>query len=212
MPLLACPAVFSGVFSQALLDKPAVAPFFNRLLGLNICKSTVRNILLENSFDLGPLRGEGTWDEFIKIHAQTLWACDFFSKKVWTIGGLVEYFVLFFIQPGNRRVHIAGITANPDGVWMAQQDRNLCMFFADQPEQATYIVCDRDSKFTEQFRAILESDDIEIVQTAVRAPNQNAYAERWCQSIKTECLNWFIVFGEKHLRYLVNEYVAYYHQ
>jgi len=123
-----------------------------------------------------------SWDEFIKMHAKTLWACDFFSKKVWTLGGLVEYFVLFFIQPGTRRVHIAGITANPDGAWMAQQARNMCMFFDDQSDPAKYLVCDRDTKFTEQFRAILESDGMEVVQTAIRAPNQNAYAERWCQS------------------------------
>jgi putative transposase len=81
-----------------------------------ICKTTVRNILLEYGFDPGPKRGEGTWDDFIKIHAKTLWACDFFSNKVWTLGGLIEYFILFFIQPGTRKVHIAGITAKPDGV------------------------------------------------------------------------------------------------
>ena len=181
-------------------------------LGLKICKGTVRNILLENGFDLGPKRGEGSWDEFIKMHAKTLWACDFFSKKVWTLGGLVEYFVLFFIQPGTRQVHIAGITANPDGPWMAQQARNMCMFFADQPEQARYLVCDRDTKFTGQFRAILESEGVEVVQTAVRAPNQNAYAERWCRSIKTEMLDHFVVLGETHLRYLIQEYVCYYHE
>jgi len=145
------------------------------------------------------------------MHAKTLWACDFFSKKVWTLGGLVEYFVLFFIQPGTRRVHIAGITANPDGAWMAQQARNMCMFFDDQSDPAKYLVCDRDTKFTEQFRAILESDGMEVVQTAIRAPNQNAYAERWCQSIKTEMLDHFIVLGEKHLRYLITEYVSHYH-
>ncbi|GAB6188041.1 integrase core domain-containing protein [Thermopirellula anaerolimosa] len=180
-------------------------------LGLNICKGTVRNILLENALDLGPTRGEGSWDEFIKMHAKTLWACDYFSKKVWTLGGLVEYFVLFFIQPGTRRVHIAGISANPDGAWMAQQARNLGMFFDDQPERAKYLVCDRDTKFTEQFRAILESEGVEVVQTAVRAPNQNAYAERFVQTIKTECFDLFIVLGEKHLRHLLTEFLAYYH-
>jgi hypothetical protein len=97
-------------------------------------------------------------------------ACDFFSKKVWTLGGLVEYFVLFLIQPGTRQVLIAGITANPDGAWMTQQARNLGMFFADQPEQAKYLVCDRDTKFTEQFQAIPKSEGMDTVQTAVRAP------------------------------------------
>jgi len=63
-------------------------------LGLaTISKGTVRNILLENGFELGPKRGPGTWDEFIKIHAKTLWACDFFSKKVVTIGGMAKYIV-----------------------------------------------------------------------------------------------------------------------
>lgn len=180
-------------------------------LGLKICKGTVRNILRENGFDLGPTRGQGSWDEFIKMHAKTLWACDFFSKKVWTLGGLVEYFVLFFIQPGTRGVHIAGITANPDGVWMAQQARNLCIFFDDQPEAARYLVCDRDAKFTEQFREILKSDGVEVLETAVRAPNQNAYAERFVQTIKTECLDLFVVLGENHLRYIISEYVAHYH-
>ncbi len=176
-----------------------------------ICKTTVRNILLEHGFDPGPKRGEGTWDDFIKIHAKTLWACDFFSKKVWTFGGLVEYFVLFFIQPSTRKVHIAGITANPDGVWMAQQARNLCMFFDDLPDRPKYIVCDQDTKFTAQFEEILKIDDIELKRTAVRAPNQNAYAERWVQSIKQECLDLFVVFGEKHFRHIIQEYVRYYH-
>jgi putative transposase len=69
-------------------------------LGLTICKGTVRNILLENGCDLGPKRGEGSWDEFIGMHTKTLCACDLCSNKVWTLGGLVKSFVLFFIQPG----------------------------------------------------------------------------------------------------------------
>lgn len=180
-------------------------------LGLSVCKGTVRNILRENGFDLGPNRGEGSWDQFITMHAKTLWACDFFSKRVWTLGGLVEYFVLFFIQPGTRQVHIAGITTNPDGDWMAQQARNLSMFFADRPEAARYVVCDRDAKFTAEFRAILKSDGVDVVRTAVRAPNQNAYAERFVQTIKSECLDLFIVLGEKHLRHIISEFVAHYH-
>lgn len=147
----------------------------------------------------------------MKIHATTLWAADFFSKKVWTLGGLVEYFVLFFIQPGTRKVHIAGISANPDAAWMMQQARNLRMFFGDQPEPVKYVVCDRDTKFTQKFREMLESDGVEVVQTAVRAPNQNAYAERFVQTVKTECLDHFIVLGEKHLRHLIQEFVAHYH-
>jgi putative transposase len=178
----------------------------------SVCKTTIRNILKEYGFDPGPKRGEGTWDDFIRIHAKTLWACDFISKKVWTLGGLVDFFVLFFIHVDTRKVHIAGITTNPDGRWMAQQARNMCMFFDEWPDRPKYIVCDKDTKFTEQFEAILESDDIELKRTAVRAPNQNAYAERFAQTIQQECLDHFVVLGEKHLRHIIQEFVAYYNE
>ncbi len=92
-----------------------------------ICRSTVVKILKDHGLDPGPKRGEGTWDEFIKTHTQTLYACDFFSKKVWTLRGLVDVFILFVIHVGSRRVHIAGICTNPDGIWMAQQ-RETCRF------------------------------------------------------------------------------------
>ena len=182
-------------------------------LGLrNICKSTVRNILKENGFDLGPSRGEGTWDEFIRIHAKTLWATDFVSKKVWTKIGLVEFFILFFIHIDSRKVHIAGVSANPDGPWMAQQARNMCMFFDDCPDKPEYIVCDRDSKYTKRFESILNSGGIELKKTSIRAPNQNAYAERFAQSLQVESLDHFIVLGEKHLVHIVREYEKYYNE
>ena len=91
-----------------------------RKLGITkISRATVLNILREHGLEPGPKRGEGTWDESLKRHAATLWACDFFSKKLWTTKGLVEIFELFFIQVGSRRVHLAGMTAHSDGRWMA---------------------------------------------------------------------------------------------
>ena len=131
---------------------------------------------------------------------------------MWTRGGLIDFFILFFIQIDTRKVHIAGITANPDGRWMAQQARNLCMYFDELPDRPRYIVCDRHSKFTRQFREILKDDDVRVVQTAVRAPNQNAYAERFAQTLQQECLDHFIVLGEKHLPYLVQEFMSYYNE
>jgi putative transposase len=178
----------------------------------SVCRSTVIKILKENGLDPGPKRGEGSWEEFIKQHAATLWACDFFSKKVWTASGLVEMFLLFFIHVGSRRVHLAGMTAHPNAGWMVQQARNVSMFMAEQEEAPRFLLRDRDTKFTQAFDAIFESDGVEVVKVAVRAPNMNAFAERIVQSIKTECLNNFIVFGEKHLRHLLTEYLAHYHE
>ena len=91
--------------------------------------SAVARILKENGFDPAPKRGDGSWGDFVRRHLKTLWATDFFTKKVWTPRGLVEYYVLFFIHVGTRRVHIAGMTPNPDGPWMKQQARNMCMVF-----------------------------------------------------------------------------------
>lgn len=123
----------------------------------------------------------------------------------------MDCFVLFYIHIATRRVHIAGITTNPDRVWLAQQARNACIFFNDQPRKAEFLIHDADGKFTPQFVEILKSDGVEQVKLPIRSPNLNAFAERWVQSIKHECLNHFIVFGENHMRYLVEEYAAHYH-
>ncbi len=178
----------------------------------NVSRSTVVNILREHGIDPGPKRGEGTWDEFVKRHAETLWATDFFSKKVWTKGGLVEFFVLFFINVATRRVHVAGMTANPNSAWMAQQARSMTMFFNELPEKPTLVIHDYDSKYTAEFDALLKSEGIDAKKVGPLAPNLNAYAERWVQSIKQECLEHFIVFGEKHLRHIIGEYVTHYNE
>ncbi|MBL8823977.1 MAG: hypothetical protein JNJ77_15425 [Planctomycetia bacterium] len=83
-------------------------------LGIKICDTTVKNILIAAGIDPCPERGDKPWAEFIKQHAQTLWATDFFSKKVWTLRGFVDVFVLFFIHIESRRVILGGITTNPD--------------------------------------------------------------------------------------------------
>ena len=179
----------------------------------NISRSTIARILQEHGFEPGPKRGEGTWHEFVQRHIKTLWATDFFTTKVWTLGGPVMYYTLFFIHVHTRRVHIAGVTPNPDGRWMAQQARNMSMIFGDEPEEyrPTHIVRDRDSKFSEQFCSILESEDIEFRPIPPRSPNMNPFAEVWVQRTKHEVLNNFIVFGEKHLRHILKEWLAYYH-
>lgn len=148
----------------------------------------------------------------MKRHAETLWATDFFSKKVWTKGGLVEFFVLFFIHVATRRVHVAGMTPNPNSAWMAQQARNMNSFFDELPERPTLVIHDHDSKYTAEFDAILKSEGIETKEVGPMAPNLNAYAERWVQSVRQECLEHFIVFGEAHLRHILGENATFYNE
>jgi transposase InsO family protein len=122
--------------------------------------------------------------------------------------------VLFFIHLHTRRVHIAGMTPNPDGAWMGQAARNMSMVFDEEPVEfrPTHIVRDRDSRFTEHFCSILETDGIEFRPIPPRSPNLNPYAESWVGRTRAECLNWFIVFGEAHLRHIVECWLTHYHK
>jgi putative transposase len=175
-----------------------------------ICRNTVKNILKAEGFNLGPKQGLGSWDYFVKIHWQTLWACDFFTKEIRTFFGKVTCYVLFFIEVHTRRVHIAGITLNPDGPWMAQTARNVRMWLEEEGIEPSYIIRDGDKKFTEQFDDIIESTGATMNKLPRKSPNLNPYAEAWVGSIKGECLDQFIIFGQRHFEYLVTTYVAYY--
>ena len=175
-----------------------------------VCKSTVKKLLQDNGYDPGPRRGPGSWADFIRRHAATLWACDFFSARTWTTRGVVEIYVFFFLHVGSRRVHLAGMTANPDGDWMKQQARNVAMHFAEQPIKPRMLIRDHDGKFTKEFDAILQSEGVEIKKVGPRAPNLSAHAERWVQSVRVECLDHFVVLGEAHLRHILTSYVTWY--
>jgi len=86
-----------------------------RKLGIrSVSRNTVKNTLKCNGYNPGPQRGKGTWDEFLKIHFQTLSQCDFFSKKVLTPKGLRDLFVLVFLHVETRRVFITPATYHPE--------------------------------------------------------------------------------------------------
>lgn len=177
-----------------------------------LCKTTIKNILKEAGLDPGPKRGEGTWTDFLQRHAQTLWSSDFFSVKTLTTKGLVELYALFFMHIDSRKVFLAGIMAQPDKAWVTQMARNVVLHFAEQPHAPTHLLIDHDAKYVKEFDAILEAEGIEVKRLGPLAPNLNAYAERWVQSVRQECLDHFVVFGERHLQHLLDNYLAYYHQ
>jgi transposase InsO family protein len=95
---------------------------------------------------------------------------------------------------------------------MVQQARNVAMFFGEQADKPRFLLRDHDSKFTKQFDEILQAEGVEMKPLGPRAPNMNAVAERWVQSVQQECLDYFMVFGEAHLRHLLTEYLVWYHQ
>ena len=181
-----------------------------RRLGFKLSRQTVKNILVENGFDPAPSRGAGTWAEFLKTHAESLWQADFLQRKVWTPRGAIDCFVVVAIRIGSRRSWVSPTTAQPDTKWMAQQARNFAIA-EDAPEHAI-LFHDRDTKFAAPWKAILKDSGFRPTKLPIRAPNLNCYVERAIQSIQHECLDNFVILGERHFGHLVSEYVAYHNR
>ena len=118
--------------------------------------------------------------------------------------------MLFFIEVGSRRVHLAGCTTNPTAAWVVQQARNLS--FTGLFEQMRFLIHDRDSKFTASFDEVFRSEGIRVVHTPVRAPQANAYAERFVRTLRTECLDWLLILGRRHLEHVLRTYVNHYNR
>lgn len=175
-------------------------------------RNTVKKILIAGKLDPGPPRGEGTWDDFLKRHASSLWQCDFFSRRIVTPRGLRQAFVLAFIHVQTRRVVLSPATLKPTGAWVEEQAKAFVDKARSEGLKVTKICRDRDSTFSKTFDKAINCKRAEVVKVAFRAPNMNAYAERFVQTTKTECLDHFIVFGLTHFDFLCREFLAHYHQ
>ena len=110
-----------------------------------------------------------------------------------------------------RRVHLAGVTVSPDEIWMKQIARNMTAAEQGFLNGKQYILLDRDTKFSEAFRDILEDAGVEPVRLPPRSPNCNAHLERFFRGLKEECLNRMIFFGEHSLRLAVTQFLEHYH-
>jgi putative transposase len=176
-------------------------------LGYKLAPSTVWQILKDAGIDPAPRRSGQTWRAFLQTQAKTILAVDFFHVDTVFLRRL---YVLFFIEHGTRRVHLAGITAHPTGEWVAQQARNLLMNLDDQAEGLKFLIRDRDAKFTAAFDAVFTSAAARIIRTPVRAPRANAIAECWIASARRECLDRMLITGERHLQLVLSEYADHY--
>ena len=180
---------------------------------MEACPTTVENVLKANGLPPVPDRGKQmSWEEFLKAHWEVLAATDFFTVEVWQKFHLVRYLVLFVIDLPTRKVEIVGIAPEPDGIWMEQMARNMTDCFTGPLIGKRMLIHDRDPLFTAEFRRILKAVGVTCKKLPPRSPNLNAYAERFVRSIKEECLDRMIFFGEKQLRYAVSQYVAHYNE
>jgi len=147
---------------------------------------------------------------FIQSHWDLLGAIDFTTIEVWTKGGLVTFYLLFVMELATRRVHFAGCTPNPDEAWMMQIARNLTDAEDGFPKGKRYVLMDRDGKFSPAFQAILKTEDVEAMVLPPQSPNLNAHLERFHRSLKEECVERMIFFGEAALWNAVREFLAHY--
>jgi transposase InsO family protein len=181
-------------------------------LGHTVSRGTSANILREHGLEPAPERGKRTpWSTFLKAHWGSLAATDFLTVEVSMLGSLLTYYVLIVMELSPRRVQVAGITPEPDSAFMMQVGRNLTDPFDGFLRGKRFLIMDRDKKYTEEFRELLKGAGTQIVRLPARSPNLNAYAERFILSIKSECLERMVFFGEQSLRRAIAAYVTHYH-
>jgi putative transposase len=174
-------------------------------LGFTLSPSTVWNILRRHGIEPVPGRARLSWREFLRQQAAGIVECDFFTvDTLW----LRRYYVFFFIELERRRVHIAGITAHPNGVWVTQQAHRLLTTLSSEGRQPRILIHDRDVKLTKAFDVLCRSEGISVIRTPVAAPKAKAHAERRVGSVRRECLDRILILSHGHLERVLHEYVV----
>jgi putative transposase len=180
-----------------------------RGLGVSVSASSVRAILIRHRLPPAPERDGLSWRLFLRQQATTMLACDFLTvETVW----LTRIYVLFFVSLERRRVEFVASTSNPDRRWVAQQARNLLMHLADREQSFRFLLHDRDSKFSGVFDEVFRSEGMRIIRTPIRAPNANAYAERWVGTLRRECLDRILIINRRHLEHVLRVYTSHYNR
>jgi putative transposase len=176
-------------------------------LGVIVSATTVKKILREEQLGPAGKRRGVSWREFLRAQAKSMIAVDFFTvDTVW----LQRLYVLFFIEIGSRRVHLAGCTPHPDAEWVTQQARQVAWSFAERAEPIRFLIRARDRKFTNGFDAVFEGQHTRIVRTPIQVPQANGVAERFVRTVRSECLDWLLIVSARHLEQVVTVFIDHY--
>jgi transposase InsO family protein len=180
-------------------------------LGHSLSRSTIRDVLKRNQVPPAPTRRQAgsSWRAFLKHYQNQLLACDFFTVET---ARLKTLYVLFFLELGTRRIHVAGCTPNPTATWVTQQARQFSWTIQDAVPVPRFLIHDRDTKFPASFDTVFASERVTIIRTPFQAPKANAFAERWIRSVREECLDHLLIINEQHLERVLTEYGVYYNQ
>ena len=177
-------------------------------LGYDISHETVGNILQRHRIPPAPEREPSpSWRHLMTHCKDQLLACDFFTVETLFLHTL---YVLVFVEIGTRRIHFAGCTAHPDNAWVTQQARQVMWELEDREPGIRFLIRDNDKKFTQSFDTVFRAEGIDVIRTPFRAPNANAYAERWIRSAREECLDKLLIINQAHLRRVMREYITFF--
>ncbi|MGH2654239.1 MAG: integrase core domain-containing protein [Actinomycetota bacterium] len=174
-------------------------------LSIRVSATSIRTVLRREGLGPAPRRSGPSWREFLRAQARGILALDFFTvERAW----LRTLYALFAIELGSRRVHVLGVTTNPDSAWGTQQARNLAV--GERLREIRFVIRDRDSKFSGPFDEVFRTEGVRVVKTPIRAPKANAFAERWVGSARRECLDHILILGRRHLDRVLREFADHY--
>lgn len=171
------------------------------LLRFDICLTSVKNYLKRFGPRLKPFTSN--WLTFLKNHMKNTSAVDFFTIP--TINFRILYCFIVLSHDRRKIIHF-NVTNHPHQFWTVQQIRNA--FPNDTAPK--YLIRDRDSIYGNYFKTSVKNFGIKQIPTGFKSPWQNPYCERVIGSIRRECLNYMIIFNEKHLRKTLAKYIHYY--
>jgi putative transposase len=150
-----------------------------------------------------PKPGTHAWSTFVRSHARSVLASDFFVVVTATFRILYVFVVL---EVGTRRILHWNVTAHPTADWTAQQFRMIVP--GDQAHR--FVIHDRDTIYSEGVDRTLERMGLRVLKTPVRAPQANAFCERVIGTIRRECLDFMIPTSERHVRAILREWARHY--
>jgi putative transposase len=151
---------------------------------------------------------DASWSTFLRAHAETLLACDFFHVECAV--STTRLYVFFVIELETGRVHVLGITEHPGAEWVNQLVREFACDLEEAGCRFTGLIRDRDAKFTDVFDAVFASLGVEVLKSAPQDPRMNAYAERFVRTVRAECTDRMLIAGERRLRCVLDEFVEHY--
>ena len=176
-------------------------------LGHPVAASTVWQILHDAGIDAAPRRSGPTWKQFLTAQARGILAVDFVHVDTVL---LRRIYALIVIEHGTRRVHLAGITANPDGAWTTQAARNFLMDLGQRTTSIKFLIRDRAGQFTGSFDAVFTAAGVRILVSPPQAPRAKAVCERVIGTLRRELFDRLLIVNEYHLRQVLTEYVLHY--